>query len=103
MKGPVELTARVRYRKFDYEYMKLVHKDREPIPKLPIVDMCADQVTLPVAGVAERVPAQESPIKPAWQRWNDYGIGCLLEGGHTPSAATWRRRKRPSPSFSRSG
>ena len=43
--------------------------------------MCADTVTLPVAGVAETVPAQESPIKPAWQRWNDYGIGCLLEGG----------------------
>src|SRR5207302_6723672 len=21
-----------------------------------------------------------SPI-PAWQRWNDYGIGCFLEGG----------------------
>jgi tetratricopeptide (TPR) repeat protein len=20
-------------------------------------------------------------VKPAWQRWNDYGIGCLLEGG----------------------
>jgi tetratricopeptide (TPR) repeat protein len=38
-------------------------------------------VTLPVARVAENVPAQESPIKPAWQRWNDYGIGCLLEGG----------------------
>jgi len=27
------------------------------------------------------VAAQESPIKPAWQRWNDYGIGCYLEGG----------------------
>jgi tetratricopeptide (TPR) repeat protein len=27
------------------------------------------------------VPKQESPVQPAWQRWNDYGIGCLLEGG----------------------
>jgi tetratricopeptide (TPR) repeat protein len=27
------------------------------------------------------VPQQESPVKPAWQRWNDYGIGLLLEGG----------------------
>jgi hypothetical protein len=26
------------------------------------------------------VPAQ-SAVVPAWQRWNDYGIGCLLEGG----------------------
>ena len=78
--GPVELDARVRYRKFDYEYMKLVHEGKEP-PKLPIVDMCADKVTLPVAGGRRRVPAQESPVKPAWQRWNDYGIASLLEGG----------------------
>lgn len=78
VRGPVELTARVRYRKFDYEYMKLVHGGKEP-PKLPIVDMCEDSVTLPVAGAD--VSAQSSPIKPAWQRWNDYGIACLLEGG----------------------
>src|ERR1043166_9630927 len=51
------------------------------VPPLPIVDLCADRVVLPVAGVAEAVPAQASPVKPAWQRWNDYGIGCLLEGG----------------------
>jgi len=78
--GSIELTARVRYRKFDYEYMKLVHGGKEP-PKLPIVDMCADAVTLPVAGVNVPVSPQTSPIKPAWQRWNDYGIGCFLEGG----------------------
>src|SRR5207248_1605630 len=29
---------------------------------------------------AKDVPAQVSPIA-AWQRWNDYGIGCFLEGG----------------------
>jgi tetratricopeptide (TPR) repeat protein len=80
--GPVELAVRLRYRKFDQKYMELVHKDLgRPVPKLPIVDICEDRVTLPVAGVAENVAAQESPIKPAWQRWNDYGIGCLLEGG----------------------
>src|SRR5262249_13152611 len=78
--APIELTARVRYRKFDYEYMKLVHDGKEP-PKLPIIDMCEDKVTLPVAGVNTPVSPQVSPIKPAWQRWNDYGIGCFLEGG----------------------
>jgi tetratricopeptide (TPR) repeat protein len=80
--GPVELAVKLRYRKFDYKYMELVHKEAgKPVPKLPIVDICEDRVTLPVARVAENVPAQESPIKPAWQRWNDYGIGCLIEGG----------------------
>ena len=54
--GPVELTVRLRYRKFDYEYMELVHKESgKPVPKLPIVDICEDAVTLPVAGVAETV------------------------------------------------
>src|SRR5204863_7883354 len=56
--GPIALTARVRYRKFDYEYMKLVHGGKEP-PRLPIVDMCADTVTLPVAGAL--AAAQSSP------------------------------------------
>jgi hypothetical protein len=78
--GPIELNARVRYRKFDYEYMKLVHEGQDP-PKLPIVDVCEDKVTLPVEGMAAKVPEQTSPIKPAWQRWNDYGIACFLEGG----------------------
>lgn len=77
--GPVELSARVRYRKFDHEYMQYVHGDR-PVPKLPIVDLCEDKVTLPVAGKGD-VPAQTSPVKPPWQRLNDYGIANLLEGG----------------------
>jgi tetratricopeptide (TPR) repeat protein len=81
VRGPIELAVRVRYRKFDFEYMSLVHGGDDKVPKLPIVDLCADRVTLPVEGVAESVPEQTSPIKPAWQRWNDYGIGCLIEGG----------------------
>jgi tetratricopeptide (TPR) repeat protein len=76
--GPVELKVRLRYRKFDHEYMSLVHEGK--VPKLPIVDLCEDAVTLPVEGVSQTVPEQTSPI-PAWQRWNDYGIGCFLEGG----------------------
>ena len=76
---PVRLKTRLRYRKFDYPFMKYVYGDKPP--KLPIVDLCEDEILLPVAGVAEQVPEQKSSIQPAWQRWNDYGIGCLLEGG----------------------
>ena len=81
VKGPVELTVRLRYRKFDQAYMELVHKPlNKPVPKLPIVDICSDTVTLPVVGSAP-VTEQVSPIDPPWQRWNDYGIACYLEGG----------------------
>jgi tetratricopeptide (TPR) repeat protein len=79
--APIELKVRLRYRKFDHEYMSLVFKEKGYVPTLPIVDICEDKVTLPVEGLAAQVPAQTSPIKPAWQRWNDYGIGCLIEGG----------------------
>ncbi|MBA4191641.1 MAG: hypothetical protein C0467_26985 [Planctomycetaceae bacterium] len=78
--GPVEITTRLRYRKFDYEYMQLVHGGNVP-PKLPIVEICEDRIILPVEGNDVPVASQSSPVKPAWQRWNDYGIGCLLEGG----------------------
>jgi hypothetical protein len=100
--GPVTLAARVRYRKFDQNYMEYVQRsladgrkaaptgedavagttDSTP-PVLPVVDLCADSVTLPMAGgdSAAALAGQASPVKPAWQRWNDYGIGCLLEGG----------------------
>ncbi len=77
--GPVELAVRVRYRKFDDEYLKFVYQGKVPV--LPIVDMATDRVTLPLEGSQIKVPEQASPIQPAWQRWNDYGIGCLLEGG----------------------
>jgi tetratricopeptide (TPR) repeat protein len=81
VKAPVELKVRLRYRKFDFEYLSIVYGGEDKVPKLPVIDMCEDEVTLPVEGVAAAVPAQTSPIEPTWQRWNDYGIGCYLEGG----------------------
>jgi tetratricopeptide (TPR) repeat protein len=87
-KGPVEIDTRLRYRKFDNDYMKYVYPNS--VPKLPIVDVCSDKITLGIAGGAA-VPEQTSPIKPAWQRWNDYGIGCLLEGGTAGKKGHYRQ------------
>lgn len=80
VREPVRLQVRLRYRKFDFEYLTLVYEGEKNVPKLPIVDICEDELMLAVEGGPE-VPSQQSPIKPAWQRWNDYGIGCFLEGG----------------------
>jgi tetratricopeptide (TPR) repeat protein len=81
--GPVELKVRLRYRKFDFEYMSLVYGGADKVPKLPLIDLCEDHVTLPVEGRAD-VPAQTSPIEAAWQRWNDYGIGLFLAATSDP-------------------
>ncbi|MFO0959958.1 MAG: multiheme c-type cytochrome [Isosphaeraceae bacterium] len=77
-KGPVELEARLNYRKFDRTYMDYIFGKGKG-PELPIVKMASDAVTLPLEG-GPAVDPQESPIQEAWQRWNDYGIGLLLEG-----------------------
>ena len=45
---------------------------------LPITTLAEDSVTLPVGDDAQ-VAAQNRDI-PAWERWNDYGIGLLREG-----------------------
>ncbi|HBI46607.1 MAG TPA: hypothetical protein DDY78_27705 [Planctomycetales bacterium] len=78
--APVELSVKLRYRKFDFEYLSLVYGGADKVPKTPVVDLCEDKVVLPVEG-GLAAPEQTSPIKPAWQRWNDYGIGCAIEGG----------------------
>ena len=42
---------------------------------LPITTIASDTVTLPVGLASE----QSAPDIPAWQRWNDYGIGLLAK------------------------
>ena len=79
--GPITLEAKVNYRKFDRTYLDFIYGKGHG-PKLPVVVMARDQVQLPVEG-GSRPSNEPSPIQPVWQRWNDYGIGLLLEGGNT--------------------
>jgi tetratricopeptide (TPR) repeat protein len=58
-----------------------VSAKQEKIPDLPIVTVAENEVTLPV--VARNAPSPEPTTivkKDEWQRWNDYGIGLLLQG-----------------------
>jgi tetratricopeptide (TPR) repeat protein len=77
--GSITLEAKVNYRKFDRKYMDYVFGKGQG-PALPVVEMAKDIVELAVEGGAN--PGNPpSLIKDEWQRWNDYGIGLLLEGG----------------------
>jgi tetratricopeptide (TPR) repeat protein len=100
--APIDVTIRLQYRKFDYEFMRIVQQQSRPgdipmnitvpdeaqgapdtpvdfVNHLPILTLATDQLSFPVAGVAEVSPQPASDI-PLWQRWNDYGIGLFLEG-----------------------
>lgn len=50
-------------------------------PDLPIVTVAEDEVVLRVLPPAANPPAPHLALEgPDWERWNDYGIGLLLQG-----------------------
>lgn len=73
--GPLVVTARLHYRKFDTIYMRHFQGEAFAGNTLPITTIASDTVALPV-GVASE---QSAPDIPTWQRWNDYGIGLLAK------------------------
>ncbi|MEX1024562.1 MAG: multiheme c-type cytochrome [Planctomycetota bacterium] len=81
--GSITFDVKLRYRKFDTEYMQFVRQDSAWKNDLPILELAQDRVTFPVAGGAAVEEAPEhAPVEiPLWQRWNDYGIGLLRKGG----------------------
>jgi tetratricopeptide (TPR) repeat protein len=93
LSSPITVEVKLQYRKFDKTYMDFVTKNAKPgdnpihgytpgqpyVNDLPVTTMASDSVTLAVEGVTAEIKNGESKI-PEWQRWNDYGIGLLLEG-----------------------
>ena len=95
LKQSITATVKLQYRKFDYEYMEIVHKRQQPNDNpiatsesiesevyrntLPVLTLATDSVVFPIEGLAEEPKNNDSKI-PGWQRWNDYGIGLFLEG-----------------------
>ncbi len=70
--GPITIEARLLYRKFDLTMMRFVKGDDYRMD-LPIT-------TIATAGARFPGQADAAAAQPAWERWNDYGIGLLLEG-----------------------
>lgn len=70
--APITIEARLLYRKFDATMMRFVKGDAYRID-LPVTAIAATLARLPGSGGA-------ATTAPVWERWNDYGIGLLLEG-----------------------
>ncbi len=61
--------------------LKGVSAKKEEIPNLPIVALAEDEVSLQVAPHSAAAPQPKTDLEADdWQRWNDYGIGLLLQG-----------------------
>ena len=81
VKGPIQIDAALRYRKFDSRFFRHVHDHREEADPfrndLPITTLAEDALRLPVGDQVVQVQDRGVPV---WERWNDYGIGLLREG-----------------------
>jgi len=68
------------------------------IPNLPIITMAEDTVALRVAPRASPEPAPRVVAHADdWSRWNDYGIGLLLQGDLKGADAAFRRVSEIAP------
>ncbi len=77
-----EVTPDFDDRKFVFTApLKGVSAREEKIPDLPVVVLAQDEVTLQVAPHSAPEPQPKQILQADdWQRWNDYGIGLLLQG-----------------------
>ena len=68
------------------------------IPALPIVVLAEDKAELNVLPANAAEPAPELKLDPAdWTRWNDYGIGLLLQGDLKEAAAAFEKITQIAP------
>ncbi len=74
--GALSIEAAVRYRKFDTRYLAYVQGEAFERNELPITTLASDRLALN----AGQIESGSAARPPAWERWNDYGIGLLLAG-----------------------
>jgi tetratricopeptide (TPR) repeat protein len=91
----VTLQARLLWRKFDRAYTEFAFKNNpqgfgafSQTPDLPVTLIAADAVTLPVGTAAATPTAIDAED---WVRFNDYGIGLLLQGDTRGAAQAFAR------------
>ena len=64
----------------------------EKIPDLPIVALAQNTVTIDVLDARAAAPKVATQlVKEDWQRWNDYGIGLLLQGDLKAAQAAFEK------------
>ncbi len=78
--------ATLRWRKFSPDYTafswKATMKGRTP-PELPITDIASSTATFDVVAPGTVVPAapvDAARVNKEWQRWNDWGVACAIQG-----------------------
>jgi len=121
--GPLTLAARVNYRKFswwntqfafrgmrdpaqsrpavakDYDDGRFIFDPARSAPSLPIIVVAESSAALPVVDGNVGLPPTRSAHARARERWNDYGIGLLLQGDLRGAERAFAEVTRIDPSY----
>ncbi len=75
--APLDIEVKLQYRKFTRFFT--TYSLGADAPALPVTTIASDRITLPISNPPGETVVRPSPLD-TWERWNDYGIGLLLEG-----------------------
>ncbi len=94
-----EFTPNYDDRKFVFSgSLQGVSAKQEKIPDLPIVVVAHNQVSVDVLPARAPMPQPKVELrKEDWQRWNDYGIGLLLQGDLKAAQAAFEKVTEADP------
>ncbi|MGA8030456.1 MAG: tetratricopeptide repeat protein, partial [Bryobacteraceae bacterium] len=104
-KGQIHFTAKLNYRKFSWYYDHFSYANesnvsgqiKDRVPDLPIVTLAEAQASLPVS---QQPPQWNSVAKPGTrERWNDWGIGLLLQGDLKGAEFAFRKATEADPRY----
>jgi tetratricopeptide (TPR) repeat protein len=92
-RGPIQFTARLNYRKFSSYYTQFSYGPHAP--DLPIVTLASAQAAIPI-GTPEWTPVVRKQDR---ERWNDWGIGLLLQGDLKGAEYAFKKVTEAEPAY----
>jgi tetratricopeptide (TPR) repeat protein len=97
--SPAAVTADYDDTKYAFtQSLRGVSAKSEKIPDLPIVTVAQNEVAVDVLPANAPAPQPKTQLaKEDWQRWNDYGIGLLLQGDLKAAQAAFEKVTEVDP------
>jgi DNA uptake lipoprotein len=92
--GPIAMTAKVNYRRFNQRFINFVFGKRYD---MPIVEMASRTRSLVLGENGTVQP--EADDNPEWMRWNNYGIGLLDAQQYAESARAFEHVAKLRPDY----
>ena len=98
VRGPLTFSTRLNYRKFSHYYTDFAYNGAPP-RGLPIVPIAQSQVSLGLTAPGEKTDWRPLAEAAAHLRWNDWGIGLLLQGDLKGAEYAFTRVTEAQPEY----